>query len=309
MAGTEQRLGFVGLGAMGMHMARNMAQALDAPVNVCDVSAAAVEAAGEWGGVACASPADVAQASDIVITMVPADHHVRSVFLGDGGLIEGAHKNLIAIDFSTIGAWTITEIAEAFAETGAVAFGGAATRGVPAAKAGTLTVFVDSDPPAFETAKPVIEAFSEIIVQTGAIGSSKVMKILNNLMVGVNVAATAEAVALAGKVGIPAETLIRLIQKGSGSSYAMDNHFAKNLLSANIGPGIFPTDYILKDLRLAGEMARRQRHTLHFGALAMAVYRGTGAMGYDKHYYPAALRWMERGADMEALTPMPDNAP
>jgi 3-hydroxyisobutyrate dehydrogenase-like beta-hydroxyacid dehydrogenase len=293
MAGTEQRLGFVGLGAMGMHMARNMAQALDAPVNVCDVSAAAVEAAGEWGGVACASPADVAQASDIVITMVPADHHVRSVFLGDDGLIEGAHENLIAIDFST----------------GAVAFGGAATRGVPAAKAGTLTVFVDSDPPAFETAKPVIEAFSEIIVQTGAIGSSKVMKILNNLMVGVNVAATAEAVALAGKVGIPAETLIRLIQKGSGSSYAMDNHFAKNLLSANIGPGIFPTDYILKDLRLAGEMARRQRHTLHFGALAMAVYRGTGAMGYDKHYYPAALRWMERGADMEALTPMPDNAP
>jgi 3-hydroxyisobutyrate dehydrogenase-like beta-hydroxyacid dehydrogenase len=307
MPGTDLRLGLVGLGAMGMHMARNMATALDVPVNVCDVSPAAVAAAAEWGGVACATPRDLAQASDIVITMVPQDHHVRTVFLGEDGLIAGAHKDLIAIDFSTIGPWTITEIAEAFAETEAVAFGGAATRGVPAAEAGDLTVFVDSDPPGFEIAKPVIQAFSGIIVPTGAVGSAKIMKLLNNLMAAVNVAATAEAVALAGKAGIPADVLIPLIQKGSGSSYAMDNHFAKNILSANIGPGIFSTDYILKDVRLAAEMARRNRHTLHFGALAMATYRGTRAMGYDQHYYPAVLRWMERGADMAPLTPMPED--
>ena len=67
MPGTDLRLGLVGLGAMGMHMARNMATALDVPVNVCDVSPAAVAAAAEWGGVACATPRDLAQASDIVI--------------------------------------------------------------------------------------------------------------------------------------------------------------------------------------------------------------------------------------------------
>ena len=309
MPRIEARLGFIGLGTMGMPMARNMATSLEAQVNVCDVNVAAVEAAADWGGVACASPRDVARASDVVITMLPEDAHVRAVFLGDDGLVAGAHESLVAVDFSTIGPWTMIEVADGLAAAGATAFGGAATRGVPAAVAGDLTVFVDSDPPAFETVKPIVQAFSGIVVPTGAVGSAKVMKLLNNLMVGVNVAATAEAIALAGKAGIPAEVLIPLIQKGSGSSYALDNHFAKNALAGNVGPGIFPTDYILKDLRLAAEMARRHQHTLHFGALAMAAYRGTGALGYDRHYYPAVLRWMERGADMEALTPMPEEAP
>ncbi len=306
MAGTDLRLGFVGLGAMGAPMARHMAERLQAPVNVFDVRDAALEAACGWGGVACAAPREVAEKSDVVITMLPDDAAFSAVALGADGLITGAHDALIAVDFSTIGPWTMRDISKAFAEAGAVAFGGAATLGVGAAVEGRLTVYLDDEAVPFEKVAPVVGAFAETIVPTGPVGSAKVVKIVNNLMAGVNVAATAEAVALGAKAGIPAEVLIPLILKGSGTSYALDYHFRRRLLEGDIGPGTFPVDYMLKDLGLAVELGRRHDHTLFFGALAMAAYRGAAALGYEDYYFPVVLRWMERAAGMEALTPMPE---
>ncbi|MSP67668.1 MAG: hypothetical protein EXQ96_06155, partial [Alphaproteobacteria bacterium] len=92
---------------------------------------------------------------------------------------------------------------------------------------------------------------------------------------------------------------------GSGDSYALANHFEKNALSGNVGRGLFPTSYIMKDMKLASEMARRHRLPAAFGALSLAVYRGTCALGHKDHYFPLALRWMEQAANMAALTPDP----
>ena len=119
-------------------------------------------------------------------------------------------------------------------------------------------------------------------------------------MVAVNVAATAEAVAVAAKAGLPPEALVPLIRKGSGASYALNHHIANAALTGDTGPGKFGVTYILKDLGIVQEMARRTTQTAFFGALSASAYRGTKAMGYGPNYYPIVLRWIERAAAQAA---------
>ncbi|MSP68612.1 MAG: 2-hydroxy-3-oxopropionate reductase, partial [Alphaproteobacteria bacterium] len=225
MAGAALRVGFIGLGAMGLPMAQNLAKRLGVKVTIADVNAKALEGAAAWGGVVAPSPAAVAAASDVVFTMLPDDQIVRAVALGPKGVIEGARPGLIYVDVSTIGPWTMREVAAALGAKEVEAFGAAATLGVAAAREGRLGIFVDSFSPSFAKVEALIKGFAKTIMPTGVLASSKVVKLVNNLMVGMNVAITAEAIALAGKAGIPAATIVKLIRKGSGDSYALANHF------------------------------------------------------------------------------------
>ncbi|MGE3065667.1 MAG: NAD(P)-dependent oxidoreductase [Hyphomicrobiaceae bacterium] len=293
---TDPRIGFIGLGAMGLPMAKNLARNLKRSVLAFDVRKDVLADATSWGGKAASSPADVARNSDIVITMLPDEKAVLAALCGSGGIVEGAHAGLTVIDFSTIGPWALKEAAEVLAAKGASLHGGAATLGVVSAEAGTLAVYLDSAAANDPAIAPVIHAFAKTVVATGELASSKIIKLINNLMVAVNVAATAEAVAVAEKADLPPEALVPLIRKGSGASYALNNQIAKNALTGDTGAGKFGVTYMLKDLDIVQEMARRTGQTAFFGALSAAAYRGTKAMGYGPNYYPIVLRWMEHAA-------------
>lgn len=290
------RIGFIGLGAMGLPMAKCLVRNVDCQLRVFDVRPHVNAAAETWGAESCRSAAEVAAQSDVVITMLPDDVAFRAVAGGDNGVLDGARAGMVLMDFSTIGPWTIREVSERFAAVGARVFSGAVTLGVKAAVEGKLAVYLDEEAAASDMLSTVVRGFSGTIVPIAGLGNSKVIKLINNLMVGVNVAATAEAVALAEKAGLPATTLVPLILKGSGSSYALANHIARSALGDDLGEGKFGVDYILKDIKLALELARRVNHTAFFGALGMSSYRGAKALGYGANYYPIVLRWMEHAA-------------
>jgi 3-hydroxyisobutyrate dehydrogenase-like beta-hydroxyacid dehydrogenase len=290
------RIGFIGLGAMGLPMAKCLARNIDCELRVFDVRAAVNAAAGAWGGKPCNSAVEVAQSSDVVITMLPDDAAVRAVALDDGGILAGCKRGSVFMDFSTIGPWTIREVGERFAASEVRVFSGAVTLGVKAAIEGKLAVYLDADAAADAVLSRIVRGFASTIIPIAGHGNAKVIKLINNLMVGVNVAATAEAVALAEKAGLPATKLVPLILKGSGSSYALANHIARSALDDDLGEGKFGVDYILKDMKLAMELAKRVNHTTFFGALGMSSYRGAKAMGFGANYYPIVLRWMEHAA-------------
>ncbi|MGE0852690.1 MAG: NAD(P)-dependent oxidoreductase [Hyphomicrobiaceae bacterium] len=297
---SRQRIGFIGLGAMGLPMAKNLARKLGCTVQAYDVRSDILANVETWGGKAASSPADVTRESDIVITMLPDETAVLKVLCGAGGVIEGARAGLSVIDFSTIGPWALKEAAVRLAAKGASVHGGAVTLGVAAAEKGELAVYLDSMAADDPQIKPVVAAFSKTIIPTGDLANSKLIKLINNLMVAVNVAATAEAVAVAAKAGLPPEALVPLIRKGSGASYALNNHIANAAITGDTGPGKFGVNYILKDLEIAQEMARRTTQTAFFGALSVSAYRGTKAMGYGPNYYPIVLRWIELAAGQAA---------
>jgi 3-hydroxyisobutyrate dehydrogenase-like beta-hydroxyacid dehydrogenase len=297
---TEVHIGFVGLGAMGMGMARNLAAKGNALLFVYDVDVRRLESAAAWGAKICGSPAEVAARSQVVFTMLPDDRVAAQVARGPGGLLEGAHQGLVFADFSTIGPWTLRSLAEDLAPAGVHTVGGAATLGTKAAEAGELAVFLDEIEESTAQILPLVQRFATTVMPTGGLGSAKTMKLLNNLMVGVNVAATAEALVLGLKAGIPVETLIPILLKGSGSSYALRHHFADALLKNALGPGRFPVSYILKDLYLAQQLAQQSRHSMAFGSLAASAYRGAEALGFADHYYPIVVRWMEHICGLDA---------
>lgn len=292
----SKRIGFIGLGAMGAPMVRNIARKTDGEICVHDLRPEIREAATAWGGKPCSSPAEVAERCDVVITMLPDDRAVAAALAGPGGIVEGGRPGLVVLDFSTIGSWTMREVAGTLGERGIRAFGGAVSLGVKAAIAGTLAVFLDDGAAHDAEIAGIVGTFAGSIIPTGEIGSSKVVKLISNLMVGVNVVATAEAIALAEKAGLPADILVPLIAKGSGASYALNHHMAKAALVGDVGPGKFGVDYILKDLDLALELGRRLNHPALFGAISTSAYRGAKALGHGAHYYPVVLEWIEHAA-------------
>ena len=277
---------------MGAGMARNLASKWGQPPAVYDKIQKRLEAARDWG-VVCDSPAMVAERSDVVFTMLPNDEIVTEVALGENGICAGAHPGLILADFSTIGPWTLVDVARRMEGRCRGVVGGAATLGTLAAQQGSLSVFIDEHDGLLETIRPLISCFARELMPSGGLGSAKTMKLLNNLLVAVTVSATAEALMLGEKAGIPAEVSIPVLMKGSGASYALEHHFQGAYLEGTLVPGRFPVSYMLKDLRICQKLAERSNHSMLFGSQAMAAYRGARALGFGEHYYPIVVEWMK----------------
>ncbi len=303
MAAPRKRLGFIGLGAMGKPMARNIAERLGIPVNLYDLRPEAMAGAGEWGGVVRASPAEVAAESDAVFTMLPADEHLRAVALGPGGILGNARDGLTLVDFSTLDPATVRDVDAKFRARGARCLAAAVTLGVPRAVEGTLSVYVDTAVHEDEDLMAFVRGCSATVLPVGGTGSAKTMKLVNNYLTGVGTAAVSEVVGLGVKAGVPAETLFRLLMKGSGASYLMEKEIMETVPAGDMGPGRFSVDFMVKDLKLAQEMARRHGHPSHYAAAALAAYNGARAYGHGRDYMGSVVRWYETAANMEPVGP------
>jgi len=281
-------IGFIGLGNMGAPMAANLVKA-GHRVTGFDLVSKAVERLAAKGGTAAASAPAAAAGSEIVITMLPAGPQVRSVYLGDDGLLAHARKDALLIDCSTIDVETARAVAAAAAEAGFDMLDAPVSGGVGGAEAATLTFMVGGEEAVFSRARPILEAMGRTIVHAGPAGNGQAAKICNNMMLGVSMIAVCEAFSLAERLGLEAQTLFDISAKSSGQCWALTSYcpvpgpVAASPANRDYAPG-FTAAMMLKDLRLAQQAAGASAAPTPLGAAAANLYQlfvDEGAGGRD----------------------------
>ena len=270
------KVGFIGLGNMGLPMAANLIKA-GHTVSGFDVNEDAGVRLAAGGGTKVQSIAEACTDAEVVITMLPAGEHVREVYLGEGGVLAAVAPSTLLIDSSTIDVGTAREVAQAARAKGLAMIDAPVSGGVAGAQAATLTFMVGGGDDAFERARPLLEAMGKTIVHAGGPGNGQAAKICNNMILGASMIVVAEAFLLAEKLGLDAQKLFDISSKSSGQCWSMTSYCPV--------PGLVPTspanrDYkagftaamMLKDLKLAQAAARATHATTPLGAGAAAVY-------------------------------------
>src|SRR5436853_7505478 len=217
------RIGFIGLGNMGLPMAQNLIKA-GHQVEGVDVTQAATDKLKVAGGAVAETAKIAAARADVVITMLPAGQHVRDVYLGPGGIIENANVGTLLIDCSTIDVETARDVAAAADAKGLLMLDAPVSGGVGGATAGTLTFMVGGPERAYQRALSILQAMGKTIVHAGGAGNGQAAKICNNMILGVSMIAVSEGFLLAEKLGLDAQKLFDIASKSSGSCWSMVNY-------------------------------------------------------------------------------------
>ncbi|MFA7638427.1 MAG: 3-hydroxyisobutyrate dehydrogenase [Parvibaculum sp.] len=278
-------IGFIGLGNMGGPMARNLLKAGHS-LKVFDLSAAAVEGLTAAGATKADSASDAARDVDFVVTMLPAGEHVRSVYLGEGGLIASANKGTLLIDSSTIDIPSARETIAAAEAAGMMMLDAPVSGGVGGAEAGTLTFMVGGADAAFQKAKPILEKMGKNIFHAGAAGNGQVAKVCNNMILGISMIGVSEAFVLGERLGLDAQTLFDISSTASGQCWSMTSYcpvpgpVPTSPANRNYQPG-FTAGMMLKDLRLALEASKTAKSPIPLGGQAAQLYALMEAAGED----------------------------
>jgi 3-hydroxyisobutyrate dehydrogenase len=281
MAKKKMRVGFIGLGIMGRPMARNLMGA-GYPLTVWNRSAPGIAAMVTEGATAAPNAREVAARSDVVITMVGYAEDVEQVALGPDGIIEGAHAGLVHIDMSTIAPSVARAIAAKLGEAGVAALDAPVSGGEQGAIDGTLSIMVGGADATFASCKPLFEAMGKKIVHCGPSGSGQVVKLCNQVIVGMNNLAVCEALVLCVKSGVDPSRMLEAVGAGAASSWAVHN-LAPKMLGRDFRAG-FKIEHQQKDLRYAieagGEAAAPLPGTMLVHELfAMLEREGLGGEG------------------------------
>ena len=284
------KVAFIGLGNMGAPMALNLLKA-GYPLSVFDLVPSALKTLADAGAVAAGSAAEAVRDADVVISMLPASAHVHKLYLGEGGLLVAARPGALLIDSSTIAPRTAREVAEAAAARGFAMIDAPVSGGTAGAAAGTLTFIVGGDAAALERARPLLEKMGRNIFHAGASGAGQIAKICNNMLLGIQMIGTAEAINLGVANGVDAKVLSDIMAKSSGRNWTLEVYnpwpgVMDNVPASRGYSGGFGTDLMLKDLGLAQEAAAAAAASTPLGALARELYQrhsqaGSGALDFS----------------------------
>jgi 3-hydroxyisobutyrate dehydrogenase-like beta-hydroxyacid dehydrogenase len=266
------KVGVIGLGAMGLPMARRLLQnGFELAVVPHRNAGPAEELAGQ-GARMLKRAADLAGECAVVITSVPDVPQVQEVLFGDGGLASNAHHDLLFIDMSTITPTAAREHYERLKAMGVTAVDAPVSGGPARASDGTLTIMVGADLDAYDRVLPVLRVLGKNITHVGPPGSGQAVKLVNQLMISIIMVANAEALTLGVKAGVPLSTMLDVISTSSGSNYLMQNWLTKTLFNDDLKNG-FALDLLMKDLRAALSWAGELGLPSFGGALAQQLYR------------------------------------
>jgi len=278
------KIGFIGLGHMGNPMAKNLLKH-GHTLKVFDVVPDLVKKLTDLGAESAASPAACAQGVELVVTMLPSSPHVRSVYTGkDSGILTGVPPGVLLIDSSTIDPHTARDVAMDARAHGNNMVDAPVSGGTGGAEAGTLTFMVGGDLADFEKAKPILQCMGKNIVHCGGAGNGQVAKICNNMMLAIEMIATAEGMALAAKLGMDPKVFAGIANTSSGRCWSSDTYnpypgVLENVPSSRGYSGGFGSDLMLKDLTLVTEAAKAARQPVMLGAAAQQLYQMHSAMG------------------------------
>src|SRR3954463_221565 len=293
------RIGFIGLGNMGLPMAQNLLKAGHAVAGF-DLNVDASERLTASGGTRSNAVADACKDAEVVITMLPAGEHVRDVYLGDAGVLAAVAPGTLLIDSSTIDVETTREVAQAAEGRGLPMVDAPVSGGVAGAEAATLTFMVGGSDEAFGRARPVLEHMGKTIVHAGGPGTGQAAKICNNMILGVSMIAVSEAFLLAEKLGLDAQKLFDISSKSSGQCWSMTSYCPV--------PGPVPAapsnrDYqagftaamMLKDLKLAQDAAKAADARTPLGADAAKIYQQFVDRGEGPRDFSGVIRFIRGG--------------
>src|ERR687890_1169822 len=216
-----ERVGFIGLGIMGMPMARNLMEA-GYELTVHNRSPEKAEELGKEGAAVAATPREVAENSDVVITMLPDSPQVREVVAGEDGVLEGISEGALLIDMSTISPVVTEELAEAVKQKGASMLDAPVSGGDVGAIEGTLSIMVGGEEADFERAKPLFEAMGKTITHVGPTGAGQVTKAANQVVVALTIEAVSEALVLGSAGGVSAQKILEVLSGGLASNKVME---------------------------------------------------------------------------------------
>lgn len=249
----QETIGFIGLGIMGKPMALNLVKA-GFSVIVHNRTPEVMDELVGAGAKAAHSAKEVAEGSDIIVTMLPDSPQVEEVALGEGGVIEGIKPGALFIDMSSISPNTSRKVQQELSAKGADALDAPVSGGQVGAEAATLSIMVGGSEESFNRARPVFEAVGKNIVYIGGPGAGQVTKIANQIVVGLTIQAVSEALTLAKKSGVDAGKVREALLGGFAQSRILDLH-GQRILDGNFKPG-FRVNLHRKDLRLALETGR-----------------------------------------------------
>jgi 3-hydroxyisobutyrate dehydrogenase len=289
------RVGLIGLGIMGKPMARNLLKAGIALTVYNRTRAKADELVAEGAKVA-GSPAEVAQASDVIITIVTNSPDVEQVVLGEKGVIEGVQKDTVLIDMSTISPEVTRTIGDRLSERGVAMLDAPVSGGERGAIDGTLSIMVGGEAALFERCRPIFEAMGKKLVHCGPLGAGQTVKLCNQIVVGLNNLAMSECMVFAAAAGISVDRMLEAVSAGAAGSWALSN-LAPKLLRRDFSPG-FKVGLQQKDLRLALEAADRMHLSLPGLALTHQLYGALERRGLGDEGNHALVRAIEYLSDV-----------
>jgi 2-hydroxymethylglutarate dehydrogenase len=282
---------------MGKNMATNLIKK-GYNLKVSDLNKDAVNELKEMGAEEGQNAAEVASGSDIVFTSLPNSQIVEGVVTGKGGILEGAKEGTIYIDLSSITPKTIQNIAKKANVKGVKVLDAPVSGGLAGAQKGTLTIMVGGDEETFNKALPVLSCIGTKVSHVGDIGAGDTMKLVNNLLLGINMVAVSEALALGVKAGLKPEVMYDIISQSSGSSYALTAKYKNFISKGNFTPG-FSTDLQYKDLQLAVDTAKDLKMPLLVGNVAQQMYEVARAKGLGTEDISAVIKVYEELGNIE----------
>lgn len=295
------KIAFIGLGNMGGPMAHNLHKA-GHEVRAFDLSQPARDKLAA-DGVPIATDAKAAVAgAEVVISMLPASQHVEGLFLGAGDLLAQLPAGTLIIDCSTIAAATSRKVAEAAKAKGVAFIDAPVSGGTGGAIAGTLTFMVGGDAADLERARPVLEKMGANIFHAGSVGAGQTAKICNNMLLGISMLGTCEAIALAEKLGLDPERFFEIASKSSGQCWSVTSYYpwpgpVPTAPSNRDYQGGFATAMMLKDLKLAQDAAAKSGASTPLGAQAEALYALFDGIGHGGRDFSAMLQMLRGKLD------------
>ena len=276
-------IGFIGLGNMGLPMAINLLKA-GHHVTGFDLVQSQSEAFAAAGGTLSTNANAAANKADILITMLPASRHVESVYLGESGLLANANPKTLLIDCSTISPKVAQAVASAAKAKGFAMVDAPVSGGTAGAEAATLTFMVGGESSVVECIRPVLEKMGKNIFHAGASGAGQTVKVCNNMLLGIQMLGTSEALRLGIANGMDPKVLSDIMSKSSGRNWTLELYnpcpgVMENVPSSKGYAGGFGVDLMLKDLGLATENAQDLDASIPLGQLAQELYEAHSKAG------------------------------
>ena len=293
-----KKIGFIGLGIMGKPMSKNLLKA-GYELVVLDRNQSAVDEIVALGAKSAATPKEVAQQVEAIITMLPNSPHVKEVVLGENGVIEGAKEGLVVIDMSSIAPLVSREIYEALKEKGVKMIDAPVSGGEPKAIDGTMSVMVGGDKEVFDACYDVMDAMAGSVVYTGEIGARNITKLANQTIVALNIAAMSEAYILATKAGVDPELVYQAIRGGLAGSTVLDAK-SNMVMDRNFKPG-FRIDLHIKDLGNVLDTAHGVGAPLPLTAAVMEMMQAIKLDGCGTEDHSSLVKYYEKLANAQVV--------
>ncbi|MDT3844895.1 MAG: NAD(P)-dependent oxidoreductase [Bacillota bacterium] len=281
----DMKIGFIGLGIMGESMCANIVKKHDDTVYCYDMVPEKVNQLAAEGAVACESNADLAEKSDVIISMVPKSEHSKAVYTE---ILPKLGKGKICIDMSTIDPGVSVEIAEMVKKTGAQFADAPVVKSKPAAIAGKLGIYVGCDEELYDSVKPVLSYMGENVIRMGKNGTGITMKILHNALVGQIQNGVNEVSNLAAVCGIDIQTFATAISYGGGQNFYLDSK--KDVIEKNDFTTAFSIENMNKDVHICKKLAEEKGLPMPGEMNVVRVYEKAMEMGFGKEDFSATVK-------------------